>query len=147
MSVATAPAPPALPCTVDPELWFPESGNGAKGRAQIERAKAECRRCPERVDCLARWRKLPPRRRDIGVIAGGVFFKVGSGEGSARLRADRADGIEVNDPDRRPGTVGARTSPVREWCWANSLPVPPSGPIARFYLDAYNAAHPEEPPL
>ena len=147
MSIATAPAATVLPCRTDPEAFFPESGNTIVGRAQIEHAKALCRRCPIRVKCLQEWRALAPRQRDIGVVAGGEFFKVGSGEGTARFRADRADGADLAEDDRRPGTVGARTSPVREWCWAAGLPVPPSGPIARFYLDAYNAAHPEEVPL
>ena len=61
----------------DPELWFPVGYTTAKDRAQVEEAKAECRKCPVMAACLA-WARAtnqldgiyggltPAQRRDRG---------------------------------------------------------------------------------
>jgi WhiB family transcriptional regulator, redox-sensing transcriptional regulator len=40
---------PALCAEIDPELWYPF----ASGNASAKSAKAVCRRCPARLECLA----------------------------------------------------------------------------------------------
>jgi len=37
----------------DPELFYPVSSSGHVYAAQVERAKAVCRRCPVRAECLS----------------------------------------------------------------------------------------------
>ena len=39
--------------TEDPELFYPVSSSGHVYAAQVERAKAVCRRCPVRAECLS----------------------------------------------------------------------------------------------
>jgi WhiB family redox-sensing transcriptional regulator len=39
--------------TEDPELFHPVSSSGHVYAAQVERAKAVCRRCPVRAECLS----------------------------------------------------------------------------------------------
>ncbi len=62
VSQAVSRAPQTLPAgpwweraacqSADPELFFPVSGSGAAGLADIRRAKAVCRSCPVREQCL-----------------------------------------------------------------------------------------------
>jgi WhiB family redox-sensing transcriptional regulator len=63
--VAVAVYGDALPCwSVDPDLFFAESPS------DIERAKALCRGCPARLQCLA---GAQQRREPWGVWGGELF--------------------------------------------------------------------------
>jgi WhiB family redox-sensing transcriptional regulator len=74
-----------IPCrTHDPELWF------AEHTAQVERAKALCRTCPLRDDCLA---GAIERAEPWGVWGGEVFVAgqvVATKRGRGRPRKDAA---------------------------------------------------------
>ena len=37
--------------TTDPEVWFPEQGDGSKG--SVRQAKKWCKECPVQMECLA----------------------------------------------------------------------------------------------
>lgn len=45
---------------VDPEIFFP-TGSGVLGEREVIRAKAVCRRCPVRPECL-HWARPEPGR-------------------------------------------------------------------------------------
>lgn len=51
----------------DPDLFFPAAGNSAAVKAQEERARAVCRRCPVRRACLG-W--AVATRQEHGVWGG-----------------------------------------------------------------------------
>jgi WhiB family redox-sensing transcriptional regulator len=64
----------AIPCRIDPELWFAESP------ADVELAKSLCHECPVRSQCLA---GAYERREPWGVWGGELFV---SGTVVARKR-------------------------------------------------------------
>jgi WhiB family transcriptional regulator, redox-sensing transcriptional regulator len=85
---ARAPGPRLLPCQrEDPQLWFSERP------AELELAKAYCRRCPVRPACLA---GAVERQEPHGVWGGEIF--------------DQGSVIAVKRPRGRPPKHTGRPS-------------------------------------
>jgi hypothetical protein len=82
----TPTAVPPLPCRATPDAFFITS-RGPAAQAQAEVAIRLCRGCPARVPCLADVLTWPVGRRQVGMVAGGRYWRVGNTEASLRARA------------------------------------------------------------
>lgn len=80
--------------TVPPELFFAPEGersDSAQGRARVGVAKAVCRRCPVRPDCLAHAEKFPEH---VGIWGGVDQERPLSGRRAAR--SDGRDEVTIS---------------------------------------------------
>lgn len=87
----------------DPDLFYPTSAMTAAGREQIQLAKAYCAVCPVQPECLAKVLAGPAKWRDVGMVAGGRFFKAGP------------DMYDRTTPKESPTKRAARRAQARVW--------------------------------
>lgn len=107
MTAALVEAQAACRAT-DPDLFYPTSGVSDEGREQIRLDGAFCAACPVQPECLANVLTWESRLRNVGMVAGGEFFKAvrTKSKESPATRAARRFRARVWNPAVAHGTVG-----------------------------------------